>query len=355
MSDPNLPPGARLKAEREQRGMSIEKAAKDMHLDTSVIEALEAGDYQRLGPMVYAKGHLKRYATMLGLPVHEILAAFEPVQSAAPEPERSNYPVGSKHTREPSRVVSPAQAAASLAAAVALIAVVVWQPWRQQERAAAPKSASVASSAAELPGPASDADSDAFDATPALAADNEALRALAGGGSGGGVATPGAASSRVPARSLAAPNAKTTAAKANEQKAPQAKSVMAKAVDAAKPGAARAADAKAPDAKTTVATAIAAPQRAHLRLSFTSDSWVDVRDALGNRAFVGNGSANTVKTIAGAAPLHVYLRSASGVQLEINGRAVAIGPQFFSGDVARFEAGADGVLRREQTSARPPG
>jgi hypothetical protein len=52
------------------------------------------------------------------------------------------------------------------------------------------------------------------------------------------------------------------------------------------------------------------------------------------------------------------------VQLEINGRAVAIGPQFFSGDVARFEAGADGVLRRdasheaphtEQTPARPPG
>ena len=345
MSDPNLPPGARLKAEREQRGMSIEKAAKDMHLDTSVIEALEAGDYQRVGPIVYAKGHLKRYATLLGLPAHEILAAFEPVQSAAPKPERSIYPVGSKYTREPSRVVSPAQAAASLAAALALIAVVVWRPWQHEERAAAPKSASVASSAAELPGPASAADSDAIDATAALAADNDALRALAGGGSGGGVATPGAANSRVPARSLAAPNAKTTAAKANEPKAPEAKSVMAKA-----------ADAKAPEAKTmTVATASAAPQRAHLRLSFTSDSWVDVRDALGNRAFVGNGSANTVKTIAGAAPLHVYLRSASGVQLEINGRAVAIGPQFFSGDVARFEAGADGVLRREQTPARPPG
>jgi hypothetical protein len=26
---------------------------------------------------------------------------------------------------------------------------------------------------------------------------------------------------------------------------------------------------------------------------------------------------------------------------------VAIGPQFFAGDVARFEAGADGVLRRD--------
>jgi hypothetical protein len=92
---------------------------------------------------------------------------------------------------------------------------------------------------------------------------------------------------------------------------------------------------------------------------------VDVRDAQGNKAYVGNGSANTVKSISGQAPMHVYLRSGSGVQLEINGRAVAIGPQFFAGDVARFEAGADGVLRREahrdavrgesSASTRPPG
>jgi cytoskeleton protein RodZ len=352
MSDPNPPPGARLKAEREKRGMSIEKAAKDMHLDTSVIEALEAGAYDRVGPAVYAKGHLKRYATLLGLPAHEILADFEPVQSAAPEPERSNYPVGSKYTREPTRVVSPAQAAASLAAAIALIAVVVWQPWRQ-ERAQPPQPAPVASAAADLPGPASAADIDAIDGTPALA-DYAAQRAVAGGGSGGGVATPGAAAARALSRNTGPADAGSSAAKKAEQKAPAANSVMAKA-DAAKPADARAAEAKASDAKITLATGAPPPQRAHLRLSFTSDSWVDVRDALGNRAFVGNGSANTVKTIAGAAPLHVYLRSASGVQLEINGRAVAIGPQFFSGDVARFEAGADGVLRREQTPARPPG
>ena len=45
--------------------------------------------------------------------------------------------------------------------------------------------------------------------------------------------------------------------------------------------------------------------------------------------------------------MRVYLGFGSGVQLEINDRAVAIGPQFFAGDVARFEAGADGVLRRD--------
>ena len=53
--------------------------------------------------------------------------------------------------------------------------------------------------------------------------------------------------------------------------------------------------------------------------------------------------------------MRVYLGFASGVQLEINNRAVAIGPQFLAGDVARFEAGADGVLRRDSRSVPSPG
>ena len=95
--------------------------------------------------------------------------------------------------------------------------------------------------------------------------------------------------------------------------------------------------------------------RARLRLSFSADSWVDVHDAAGRRVFAGNGRANSVKTIAGVAPMRVYLGSASGVQLEINNRAVAIGPQFWAGDVARFEAGADGVLRRDSRIVAAPG
>ena len=47
--------------------MSTQKAADEMHLDSWVIEALEADDYQRIGPTVYAKGHLKKYASILGI------------------------------------------------------------------------------------------------------------------------------------------------------------------------------------------------------------------------------------------------------------------------------------------------
>ena len=73
---------------------------------------------------------------------------------------------------------------------------------------------------------------------------------------------------------------------------------------------------------------------------------MDVRDAGGAVVFKGKGRANSVKSLAGAAPLRVFLGSVSGVQLEINNQAVAIGPHLVHGDVARFEAGADGVLRR---------
>jgi cytoskeleton protein RodZ len=114
-------------------------------------------------------------------------------------------------------------------------------------------------------------------------------------------------------------------------------------------------------ARTTLAASSSEPDatagmgRAHLRLSFSADSWVDVHDAAGRRVFAGKGRANSVKTIAGIAPMRVYLGFASGVQLEINKRAVAIGPQFMAGDAARFEAGADGVLRRDPRSAAAPG
>ena len=44
MSEFAVPPGLRLKAERERRGLSAQKAADEMHLDRWVIDALEADD-----------------------------------------------------------------------------------------------------------------------------------------------------------------------------------------------------------------------------------------------------------------------------------------------------------------------
>jgi cytoskeleton protein RodZ len=301
-------PGPRLKAERERRGLSAQKAADEMHLDRWVIDALEADDYKRIGPTVYAKGHLKKYAALLGLPAGEIMAGYE---SRPPGPIEitSAGPSMLLATREEGSSIgnwSPVQIFAGLFAAVLVAAVLLWRPWHQRVKT---MSGAPAVAVTAAPGPAAAAPIDARDSPAAAdtAALNPATEVEAGAAAGGSAALVGGAALGVGAPSSTAAFPAATAA----------------------PG------------------SIPGVGHARLRFSFSADSWVDVHDANGRRAFAGNGPANSVKTIAGTAPLRVYLGFGSGVQLEINDRAVAIGPQFFTGDVARFEAGADGVLRRE--------
>ncbi len=105
MTEPAALPGPKLKAERERRGLSAQKAADEMHLDRWVIDALEADDYQRIGPTVYAKGHLKKYAALLGLPAAEILAGFE-----SRAPSRTDAPAAGPSMLLSTRDDSPSSA-----------------------------------------------------------------------------------------------------------------------------------------------------------------------------------------------------------------------------------------------------
>ena len=298
MTDLITPVGPRLKAERERRGLSAQKVADELRLDGWIIDALETEDYERVGPSVFAKGHLKRYAAFLGLPTAEIMAGYE-TRVHAPEPpaaQPANVRLRTDDAPAVSNLPLP-QIVGSVAAVLLVLGVLWWKPWHQRGTAAVQSQPPAAA-----PG-ASDADS---------AANSGADAAFA----------PASRPSSASAASL--PSTPPAAAAANL------------------------APAGAPEQNA------AGVGHARLRLSFSADSWVDVHDAAGRRAFAGNGRANSVRTVAGIAPMRVYLGYASGVQLEINNRAVAIGPQFVSGDVARFEAGADGVLRRDSHSATAP-
>jgi len=280
--------GQRLKAERERRGVSKQKAADEMHLDSWVIDALEAGDYQRIGPPVYAKGHLKRYATILGLPSAEVVSGYDTKPASPATAALQPSSVRMRFTAQDSAVRPWTKITAFAAIAVAVGGIIWWRPWHQRSAISAPATAGLPVSAS-VPSAVSSGAQDSVEPAPA----------------------------------------------------PTVSSAVS-------PPPAPAADAAVPAAREADSMPGAGPAR--LRMSFSADSWVEVHDSAGRRVFAGNGRANSVKTIDGTAPLKVYLGYASGVQLEINDRAVAIGPQFVSGDVARFEAGADGVLRRESRS-----
>jgi cytoskeleton protein RodZ len=296
--------GQRLRAERERRGMSAQKAADEMHLDAWVIDALEAGDYQRIGPSVYAKGHLKKYASILGLSPADIAAAND--IPSTPPVAAASQPGGLRmRSTAPDATNLPwPQMAAFAAIAVVIGGIFWWQPWRQRF-ATAP--AAVASNGSPASAPSTASDQTTEGSVGPQRSDSAAEPVAIARDAAGSAAMP-----PTPASAAATPAVMSGAAGSTGE----------------------------PDSTLGAGAA-------HLRLSFSADSWVDVHDSTGRRVYSGNGRANSVKTIAGTAPLKVFLGFASGVQLEVNDRAVVIGPQFVTGDVARFEAGADGVLRHE--------
>lgn len=64
--------GARLRAARQQRGMTTENVAKQLRLDVTVVNALENDDREHLPAPIFVQGYLRSYARLLGLPENEL-------------------------------------------------------------------------------------------------------------------------------------------------------------------------------------------------------------------------------------------------------------------------------------------
>lgn len=82
----SLTPGELLRRERERRSLSQLQAAEDLHLDTRVVEAIEANRFDQLGAPVYARGHLKKYAALLGLSPEFVIERYEALTDLPPVP-----------------------------------------------------------------------------------------------------------------------------------------------------------------------------------------------------------------------------------------------------------------------------
>ena len=70
-------PGVRLRSAREARGLSIEEVADRLRLNVALVLAMEEDRLGLLGAPVFARGHLKNYAALVGAPEREIMAACD--------------------------------------------------------------------------------------------------------------------------------------------------------------------------------------------------------------------------------------------------------------------------------------
>lgn len=68
--------GKTLQDAREALNITIESAARQLHLDARLLKALESEDYSTLPGTTYAYGYLRSYAKLLKLPEEKILQEF---------------------------------------------------------------------------------------------------------------------------------------------------------------------------------------------------------------------------------------------------------------------------------------
>ena len=265
--------------------MGIPKVADELRLDPWIIDALEAGQFERVGAPVYAKGHLRRYAALLGLTDGDVAAAIESLMAPAP-PVAPLEPA--PYTASPVRFASglPWRPIATLAGLAIIVVGVLWlKPWRLHLHATP---------------------------VPAVVMPRTAVKAPA----------------TVPPRAAGAPAAAAMSPPRTAAPAPLQNAMIARATgDAADGG--------------------------HVRLAFSSASWVAVRDAAGKLVFRGIAPAGTSQILAGRAPFAIVLGYQRGVKVQINGRAVQIADSFVKGNVARFQVGADGALHPYTPAPQP--
>jgi cytoskeleton protein RodZ len=68
--------GERLAEARRERQISVLEVAKELHLDEPKVRALERNDFEVLGAPVFAKGHLRKYAQLVGVDADDVFADY---------------------------------------------------------------------------------------------------------------------------------------------------------------------------------------------------------------------------------------------------------------------------------------
>lgn len=278
-------PGAALAAARQAQSLSVADAARQLKLSVSQIEALEAGDFEKLPGTIFVRGFIRNYARLLKLDADALLRSVDlvlpspPAREEAPPSRDIPFPAA-----KPRRGPWYALALVLLLGGLAAYEFFWNEPESTVSKTVTPPVAAVQN--IELPAPVEVPGSDPAKATevPVVAPAASAPSAAAG---------------------------TNTADKAVADAPSAAQAVAAEASRRPQPG------------------------ERPLRLVFKQESWVEIRDRSGKIVFSQLNPAGSEKRIYGTPPMSVVIGNAHGVQLTYNDQPVDLALHI-KVDVARF-------------------
>lgn len=350
--------GGRLRASREKLKLSIFDVARELKLQPRQIEALERDDYAIFSSPVFVRGFLRNYARLLGLDGDALVFASERA-GRLPESAVSPGHAGGEATvappkpglREPfdrdrdSQKMGHRGNKHGVPAVVALLlvaGVIVYFHQSTEVRppvgGETPPSAVVETAPAPAPAP-----SDTEGPAPAEAAGTVAGEVQEPPGATDGAAGPQPVTTDAPSSGVAAnaapPVPSTTAmAEASRTTADRpAVPVMAADAQVSTPTLESVEPQPKPSKRTStpVTGSVAHTGDPEVRLAFSDESWVEVRDASGKVVFSDLGRPGQERVVKGQAPFQVVVGKSSVVSLTYNSRAVDLAP-YTQAEVARL-------------------
>jgi cytoskeleton protein RodZ len=118
--------GETLRNARERMGLGVVQAAERLRVDAEVIDALETGRFKALGAPVFVRGHLRRYAELLGEPEAPLQQRYAASNEASSPPDLTQVP----HRPTPVAASRPRRWPLILLAVVLLVSAVIWWAMR---------------------------------------------------------------------------------------------------------------------------------------------------------------------------------------------------------------------------------
>lgn len=290
-------PGQLLRNAREQLGWTREQVASRIHLRLTLIAAIESDTYDKHTSHTFIRGYLRTYAKLVGIPEETILAAYDKLGLTPPD----NIDMQSFSRRSRQQANDSRLKVVTWLVILVLIALSVAWWWQSTARRSAGDEALAATEMG--------ATSNSPSATVPPAVD---------------VADPVVA----PATSAAAATSVDPVASAAVTTMP----VDASSAVATTAVVTSAATATQPAADTAASEPAKVPQ---LKMSFTADCWLDVKDAKGKTLFSGLKKANDELVLEGPEPLKFIIGAPMAVNIEYQGKSIDMS-RYNNGRTARL-------------------
>ncbi|MFA7258208.1 MAG: cytoskeleton protein RodZ [Aeromonas bestiarum] len=289
-------PGQLLRNAREQLGWTREQVASRIHLRLTLIAAIESDTYDKHTSHTFIRGYLRTYAKLVGIPDETILAAYDKLGLTPPD----NIDMQSFSRRSRQQANDSRLKVVTWLVILVLIALSVAWWWQSTARRSAGDEALAAtemSATANPQGATLSSAADVVDPVLMPVASDAMATAVEPTVSGAAATAPQVEASSAAVATVTSANVATL-----------------------------------PVADDAVADPAKAPQ---LKMSFTADCWLDVKDAKGKTLFSGLKKANDQLVLEGPEPLKFIIGAPMAVNIEYQGKSIDMS-RYNNGRTARL-------------------